>query len=200
MKEVEAYQHYPVVVIEETQALTTSLNVAEYFGKEHRKVCRDIENLLASEAKLGDFWTANFGRSDYVDSRGKVQRMFTMTKSGFALLTMGYTGPKALRFKVAYINQFDAMEHWIKGPEQHKLFCLQADLIEAQAMKIRLITRKANKISDKEKREMVDLWRQDLKIADRMCRSVGTVKEHLAAARKAGLISEVRKVKGIPVS
>lgn len=70
---------------------TTSLNVADVFGKDHGKIIRDIENLECSQ----QFNRANFGLIDYVDSRGRTQPMYEMTRDGFSFLVMGFTGAKA---------------------------------------------------------------------------------------------------------
>lgn len=183
--EIEQYRHYPVVVVEEKTPFTTSLNVAQYFGKLHRHVCRDIENLKVSEGMPEEFWASNFGRSDYVDSRGKMQRMFRMTRDGFTLLVMGYTGPKALKFKIAYIRQFDAMEAYIAAPHQKEIISLQGKLIDHQDLQLRILTRKENKVSDKEVKEMVTLRRAGhsaAEVARRVWRSRSTVNAHLKAA------------------
>ena len=67
--------------------VTTSLIVAQVFGKEHNKVVRDIENLSCSS----NFNAANFGVIEYTDSRGRIQKAYEMTKDGFSFLVMGYT-------------------------------------------------------------------------------------------------------------
>jgi Rha family phage regulatory protein len=71
--------------------VTTSLIVAEIFGKEHGKILHIIEQLPCPEG----FSRANFGATSYTDSFGRGQRMYGMTKDGFILLAMGYTGYKA---------------------------------------------------------------------------------------------------------
>lgn len=75
--------------------VTTSLLVAEVFGKEHSKVVRDIESLSCSAS----FNAANFGVITYIDSRNREQTAYEMTKDGFSFLVMGYTGAKAGEFK-----------------------------------------------------------------------------------------------------
>lgn len=75
--------------------ITTSLIVAEVFNKEHNKVCRDIENLSCSES----FNAANFGIISYIDSRGREQKAYEMTKDGFSFLVMDYTGEKDTNYK-----------------------------------------------------------------------------------------------------
>ncbi len=89
----------------------TSLDVAETFGKPHDKVMRDIKELGCSE----EFNAANFGGITYSDSRNRTQTACVMTRDGFTLLVMGYTGETAMRFKEAYIKQFNAMEAALQG-------------------------------------------------------------------------------------
>ncbi len=97
---------------------TTSLDVAETFGKTHDKVMRDIRELGCSE----EFNAANFGDISYIDSRGRAQKAKMMTRDGFALLVMGYTGELAMKFKEFYIRQFNAMEKALrdKNDERNK--------------------------------------------------------------------------------
>lgn len=89
----------------------TSLDVADTFGKQHDKVMRDIRELGCSD----EFNTANFGDISYTDSRGRTQKAVVMTRDGFTLLVMGYTGELAMKFKEAYIKQFNAMETALQG-------------------------------------------------------------------------------------
>jgi Rha family phage regulatory protein len=95
----------------EERVVVTSLDVAETFGKEHKNVLRDIEALGCSE----EFNRLNFEPINYLDARGREQRAYTMTRDGFTLLAMGYTGELAMRFKEAYIKQFNAMEKALTG-------------------------------------------------------------------------------------
>ncbi len=92
-------------------AAVTSLDVAETFGKGHDKVMRDIRELGCSS----EFNVANFGEIDYVDSKNRKQKAYAMTRDGFTLLAMGYTGELAMKFKEAYIKQFNAMEKALRG-------------------------------------------------------------------------------------
>lgn len=89
----------------------TSLDVAETFGKEHARVLRDIRELDCSD----EFRVGNFAESSYINSQNKSQPMYYITRDGFTLLVMGYTGEKAMRFKEAYIRQFNAMEKALIG-------------------------------------------------------------------------------------
>lgn len=102
-----------VIRSQQGRDVTTSLIVAEVFGKEHSKVCRDIENLSCSES----FNAANFGVISYIDSRGREQKAYEMTKDGFSFLVMGYTGEKAGQFKEAFINEFNRREMMLKSDD-----------------------------------------------------------------------------------
>jgi Rha family phage regulatory protein len=94
--------------------MTTSLLVAEVFGKAHRGVLRDIDNLDCSE----DFQMHNFVQMFKIrelPNGGQAQdRYYNITRDGFTFLAMGYTGKKAAEFKEKYIAAFNAMEQQLK--------------------------------------------------------------------------------------
>jgi Rha family phage regulatory protein len=83
-----------------------SLKVAEHFHKRHKNVLRDIENLGCSK----EFNRLNFEPIKYVDLRNREQKKYLITKDGFSILVMGYTGAEAMKFKEAYIRQFNQMQ------------------------------------------------------------------------------------------
>lgn len=96
------------------KVVTTSLKIAEVFGKEHQHILRDIRELIDGVSKIGD--TPMFEETTYIHPQNKQQYpMFLMNRDGFALLAMGFTGDKALRFKMAYINAFNEMEKALKA-------------------------------------------------------------------------------------
>ena len=96
----------PVLEARAGQITATSLQVAEHFGKRHPDVLRAIRKLEVSE----EFSRCNFAPRDYFDERGKVQPMYDISRDGFAMLAMGFTGKEAARWKEAYISTFNAME------------------------------------------------------------------------------------------
>lgn len=97
----------PIVKINDAgKVVTTSRDVAAYFGKEHRRVLQDIKELDCSE-KFGEH---NFVLSNYLTTQGKELPMYEITRDGFTFLAMGYTGKEAARFKEAYITAFNKME------------------------------------------------------------------------------------------
>lgn len=98
----------PEVIIRDSKCVATSLNVASVFGKSHRHVLRDIENLMPNCPET--FTEPNFGLSEYEDSTGRKLPLYLLTRDGLTLLIMGYTGRKAMQFKLAYMEAFNAME------------------------------------------------------------------------------------------
>lgn len=92
---------------------TTSLKVAEHFEKRHKNVLQSIEKLLA-DCPDEDFGRLNFQPSSYQNEQNKTQPMYHLTEEGFALLAMGFTGPKALQWKIDFLNAFRAMEAELK--------------------------------------------------------------------------------------
>ena len=109
--------------------VVTSLDVAEVFEKEHRRVLQDIRALNCSE----NFRLHNFVQSEYKNEQNHKQPMYLITKDGFTILAMGYTGEKAMKFKEAYINQFNAMERVLQGKriEREKGIAVRQSLTKA---------------------------------------------------------------------
>lgn len=108
----------PMITERDGIPVTTSRAVAEQFGKTHAHLLRDIEKLKQDLEQTDEgkaFSQSNFGLSTGLDSRGKEQPIYTLTRDGFTLLAMGFTGAKAVQFKVAYINAFNRMERLIRG-------------------------------------------------------------------------------------
>ncbi|MCW6665288.1 Rha family transcriptional regulator [Aerococcaceae bacterium NML191219] len=96
-------------------ARVDSLYVAEAFEKRHKEVLRDIRKIMDPNSGLSrDFNERNFAPIKYKDSRGRVQDAFAMTRDGFTMLVMGYTGTKAMKFKELYIKRFNEMEAFIQ--------------------------------------------------------------------------------------
>lgn len=97
----------PDLEIIEGQITTTSLQIAEHFGKRHTHVLRAIRNLLA---ELPENARPNFGLSEFTDDTGRKLPAYRITRDGFTLLAMGFTGKEAMQWKVAYLTAFNKME------------------------------------------------------------------------------------------
>lgn len=101
------------------QAVTSSLLIAEKFGKEHKNVMQSIRNLIGVTAENSAI-AEMFSESRYLNEQNKEQPMFLMNRDGFTLLAMGFTGKKAMQFKLEYIKAFNSMEAQIKASQKPK--------------------------------------------------------------------------------
>ena len=93
----------------EEQLVTSSLKVAEKFGKEHKHVLDAIREILVAENSATKLF-----HEDTYKNRGKDYPMFYMNRDGFSLLVMGFTGKEALKWKLEYIQAFNEMEQELK--------------------------------------------------------------------------------------
>ena len=98
----------PSVSLHDGRPATTSREVAHYFRKRHDNVVRDIRSIMDNCPE--EFTALNFEVSNYLDQTGRSLPMYIIFRDGFTLLAMGYTGPEAIRFKLAYIEAFNRME------------------------------------------------------------------------------------------
>lgn len=96
----------PTLEVVNGQIMATTLDIAKIFGKEHKNVLRDIEALDVPQ----EFTKLNFEPSEYKDSTGRKLPMVNMTRDGFTILVMGFTGKEAMKYKLAYIDAFNKME------------------------------------------------------------------------------------------
>lgn len=96
------------------QVVTSSRNIARDFGKKHQHVLRDIDNLKGDVQN----WTDLFYETTYIHEQNKQEyRQYLMNRDGFTLLVMGFTGRKAMQFKMKYINAFNVMEKQLTKPK-----------------------------------------------------------------------------------
>ena len=89
------------------KAVVSSRDIARVFEKEHRRVLQDVRTIAENDLVWG---LHNFVQSTYTNEQNKSQPEYLITRDGFILLVMGYTGEKAMRFKKAYIAAFNEME------------------------------------------------------------------------------------------
>lgn len=92
------------------QAVVSSRTIAERFGKQHQHVTQAIENLISENPLVRNM----FVKSHYETERGRVYKEYLMTRDGFSLLVMGFTGAEALEWKLKYIAAFNRMEEFIR--------------------------------------------------------------------------------------
>lgn len=115
MKQLIPMDDYGVFADIHNTARVDSRFVAKIFGKRHDHVLRDIEKIAAPKSGLSsEFRERNFVLSSYRSEQNKKLPCYEMTRDGFTMLVMGYTGTKAMRFKEAYIRRFNEMEFFIQ--------------------------------------------------------------------------------------
>ena len=98
-----------LVVINNNQIVVSSKDIAEHFGKQHKDVLENIHNILAAENSATKFYQETTHQN-----RGKDYKAYLMNRDGFSLLAMGFTGKKALQWKLKYIEAFNEMEETLK--------------------------------------------------------------------------------------
>lgn len=122
-----------IQISKDKQAVTTSIRVAEVFGKQHCNVLKAVNRLIGEMRIQGDFnHTQNgvvngvksdvvkFAVGSYKDPKGESRKQYIMNRDGFTLLAMGFTGPKALKFKLQYIQAFNEMEAKLRAQDVQK--------------------------------------------------------------------------------
>lgn len=100
------------LLTKEDQILASSLDIAEHFEKRHDHTLRDIEKFEKDVPNFGEM----FIRTLTEDSYGRPRKEYLLTRDGFSLLVMGFTGSKALEWKLKYIEAFNSMEKALKNP------------------------------------------------------------------------------------
>ena len=98
-----------LVVINNNQIVVSSKDIAEHFGKDHKNVLQNIRDILVAENSATKFFQET--SSVY---RGQHFPLYLMNRDGFSLLAMGFTGKKALQWKLKYIEAFNEMEETLK--------------------------------------------------------------------------------------
>ncbi len=131
----------PIVQLTDTnEAMADSRDVAAYFGKLPRDVTRSIENLIPIDP---DWGMRSFTRTPYIDRQnGQTYHYYAMTKAGFSMLAMGFTGTRAFHFKLKYIEAFEVMEAELRRRGPAPAFQLPANFADA----LRLAANQAEEI------------------------------------------------------
>ena len=172
----------------------TSLQVAEAFGKEHFNVLRDIETILLQVPE--NFRKLNFEVSEYtiqnpLTGGERPKPMYLLTKDAFTLLTMGYTGEKAMAFKVAYIARFNEMEKALQANAPTSL----PEALRAYANML-----EENELIRRQRDEAVrtKAWISDKKTATAMATASVAVRKVNALEDELGRGKNYLRVKAIP--
>lgn len=136
-----------LVIMNNNQAVTTSLVLAEVFEKKHKNIIQAIEakiNTAENSALLKNM----FIEDSYTASNGKQNKMYYLNRDGFTFIAMGFTGRKADEFKLKYIDAFNKMEEQIRNQSLQLITANADDLKQAN-----LLYKIANLTSDEELKE-----------------------------------------------
>lgn len=193
-----------LVIMKDQQAVTSSLQVAESFGKEHRAVLKAIDDLKEGLAqKYADlFW-----EDTYVHPQNKqTYRIVYMNRDGFTLAALGFNNTqKVLDFKLKYIEAFNQMEDHIKQqpqiPDTPRGLALLALAANEEASKrlddidTRLVDIEENKLITTEDKGTID--RAVQKKVYQICKD-----QHLGQGAKSMLFqdlgSSIKQLFGVP--
>lgn len=167
-----------LVIMKNQQAVTSSLQVAEVFGKHHKHVLEAIDELKQGVAENSAHL---FYEDTYIHPQNKQSyRQVIMNRDGFTLLAMGFTGQKALQFKLKYIEAFNQMENHIKqqldtstlSPELQFMNSVVQSLAK-QEIDTKRVENKVDNITDIISLNTTD-WRKDCRnLVNKMARTQG---------------------------
>lgn len=101
-----------LVSVKNDEAVCSSLEVADKFGKRHKHVMRAIEQI--KEDSSAQKWAQSFHETTYKDASGKSNKMYLMNRDGFSILVMGFNGKKSMEWKWKYLEAFNTMESMLK--------------------------------------------------------------------------------------
>ena len=149
---MEAKHRHKDVVIKKIdgELVVTSRQIAVDFEKEHKNIIRDIEKLIKEDSSI--LSNALFIESDYTNSNNRKFKEYLLTRDGFSLLVMGFTGSKALQWKLKYIEAFNKMEQTLREPQKQltpiEMMELQFKILKEQGQKLDEVEEKVEVLSN----------------------------------------------------
>ena len=136
-----------ILLNQKGKILASSRDVAEKFKKRHDHILRDIESFQKDIPNFGEMFLENKSPDKY----GRKQKIYLMNRDGFSLLCMGFTGKKALEWKLKYIEAFNKMEEILKSgdylseEERLKLQLFSKNPLEVASAHNKLVEIEVNK-------------------------------------------------------
>ena len=124
-----------LVQVTDGQIVVESRKIAEHFDKQHKHVLDAIENIKAENSAV----TPMFCETTYTAGTGKAYKEYLMNRDGFSLLVMGFTGKKALEWKIKYIQAFNAMEEELRNPSKTNALPKDRSEFKEQELKARML-------------------------------------------------------------
>lgn len=143
------HKHKDVVIKKiDGELVVTSRQVAVDFDKRHSDVIEKIEELIKTENSV----MTMFIESSYKAGTGKTYKEYLITRDGFSLLVMGFTGSRALQWKLKYIEAFNKMEQALKKPQKQltpiEMMELQFKILKEQGQKLDEVEEKVEVLSN----------------------------------------------------
>ena len=159
-----------LVKIKNKQIVTDSRQVAEHFEKAHKHVLDSIRQILVAENSATKF----FMESEH-EYRGQKVPMYYMNRDGFTLLAMGFTGKKALEWKLKYINAFNEMEAKLKAPSNQPSYQITDEVERAKRWIEEAKERKALMETTEKQRQVIGELKPKADYVDRILQSKSLV-------------------------
>ena len=132
-----------LVIMKNRQAVTSSTSIADNFDKRHDHILRGIRDLAKDVPNFGEM----FFETTEPDSYGRHRRIYLMNRDGFTLLAMGFTGKKAMEFKLKYIKAFNEMENQLQPKSIEDLIIMQAESMKEVKERIGAVEKKQDDIT-----------------------------------------------------
>ncbi|PAF49446.1 hypothetical protein BKH41_01925 [Helicobacter sp. 12S02232-10] len=142
--------------IKEFKAFISSNDVAEVFGKRHDNIIAQIKNLPDD-----NFSALNFKGVTYKDAKGEIRPAYNLTRDGFSLLVMGFTGSKAYQWKIAFIDAFNKIEFQLRNQLLDSLPAKEKEIADL-SQKVRLLEAKIDLLQNEKfglKDEIINIQR-----------------------------------------
>lgn len=108
---IPEFNFQKMVMASDGQVFTTSKKIADYFGKTHKNVLRKIKQTINDCPE--EFAELNFEPTDYIDKNCDIKPMYKLSKDGYMLLVMSFTGKSAMLIKIKFIQAFNWMAEQI---------------------------------------------------------------------------------------
>jgi len=101
----------PILSLVDGTPKASSLHIADHFDKRHADLLRSIRSLeIPDDYRVRNFAETVVERENPSGGTPITSPVILMTRDGFTLIVMGFTGKKALEWKLKYIEAFNSME------------------------------------------------------------------------------------------
>lgn len=161
-----------LVKVESSKVVASSQQVAKVFEKEHRNIMRDIRNLI-NDMGYAQNCADLFYEVEYLHPQNKqVYKEYLMNRDGFTLLAMGFTGTKALKWKIKYINAFNEMEQQLQNIAS---YMIEDPIARAKAWIIEQEERKALQATTQKQEQIIGELKPKADYTDEILKNSGLV-------------------------